>query len=380
MTCGQRYLNDRVYLAPMQADPLRRNNFDLLRLLAATQVAFLHGAEHLHVESILDLARKTLLLPGVPIFFVISGFLVTASYERSPSLVQYFANRFLRVYPALWFCFAIALSLVLYYQLPYDTRTLLLWCAAQVTVGQFWNPDFVRGWGVGVMNGSLWTIPVELQFYIAIPILYLLARAVRPAVQRLGGDLHVMAVVLVALGCYTSWSHGQFKPSDEALTAKLYGVTLIPWLYYFLVGLFLRRVHALKPSYFEGKVLHWGAAFVAWTVFAHYVLQWKVEGNYLNSVSIFIMGGATISLAFTKPDLSNKLLHHNDISYGMYIYHMIIVNLFIANGFTGTLGALVTMLVCTFALGFASWKLLEKPALALKKSSLLQPGKKKVAF
>jgi peptidoglycan/LPS O-acetylase OafA/YrhL len=40
---------------------------------------------------------------------------------------------------------------------------------AQLSIVQFYNPDFLRGYGVGVLNGSLWTISVELQFYVMLP-------------------------------------------------------------------------------------------------------------------------------------------------------------------------------------------------------------------
>jgi len=68
------------------------NNFDLLRILAATQVLYFHTIFHLKIDA----PSWTLVFqyfPGVPIFFVISGYLVSASYERSESLMRYFWNR-----------------------------------------------------------------------------------------------------------------------------------------------------------------------------------------------------------------------------------------------------------------------------------------------
>mgnify|MGYP001238677287 CR=1 FL=1 len=55
-----------------------RNNFDLLRLFAALQVALEHSSVHLqHSYAILDMLA---LFPGVPIFFFLSGYLIFGSY------------------------------------------------------------------------------------------------------------------------------------------------------------------------------------------------------------------------------------------------------------------------------------------------------------
>jgi peptidoglycan/LPS O-acetylase OafA/YrhL len=81
-----------------------KNNFDLIRLFAALQVV------QFHLFRVLSLPAKpnaiTFILgqfPGVPIFFVVSGFLVTQSYRYgSGNIDSYFARRALRIYPALW--------------------------------------------------------------------------------------------------------------------------------------------------------------------------------------------------------------------------------------------------------------------------------------
>ena len=65
-----------------------QNNFDIIRLIAALQVAIVHGVEHLGLRlPFHDVSFEILkAFPGVPIFFVISGFLISASYDRSRSL------------------------------------------------------------------------------------------------------------------------------------------------------------------------------------------------------------------------------------------------------------------------------------------------------
>ena len=64
----------------MQID--RNNNFDLIRLLAALQVLFWHGAVHLGIMPRFGIFKEILFqLPGVPIFFTISGFLISYSLK-----------------------------------------------------------------------------------------------------------------------------------------------------------------------------------------------------------------------------------------------------------------------------------------------------------
>ncbi len=75
-----------------------KNNFDLIRLFAAFQVALVHVFHIMEIETawvgsfILHLLY---LFPGVPIFFFISGFLISRSYEnnsclRSFSSIEYY--------------------------------------------------------------------------------------------------------------------------------------------------------------------------------------------------------------------------------------------------------------------------------------------------
>ncbi len=75
---------------------LRSNNFDFIRLLAAMQVAVSHANGHLESELSIPLLSY---FPGVPIFFLVSGFLISLSYERSGSISVYALNRVLTCTP-----------------------------------------------------------------------------------------------------------------------------------------------------------------------------------------------------------------------------------------------------------------------------------------
>ena len=78
----------------------KRNNFDLLRLLMALSVFFAHSAILTQSIQLRPLAYVFKASVAVDVFFVISGFLIFMSYERTNSLKDYFVKRVRRIYPA----------------------------------------------------------------------------------------------------------------------------------------------------------------------------------------------------------------------------------------------------------------------------------------
>src|ERR1700730_1291216 len=183
-------LNEQVQLP---AD-WRVNNFDLIRLLAALQVAVVHAIMYLKPAGFLHLVQFGLnLFPGVPIFFVISGLLISKSYEQSDSIRQYYQNRCLRIFPALWVCLTASLGVICAMGIGFlgtvSTHDWLLWWAAQMSMFQSYGGDFLEPFGGGGLNSSLWTIPVELEFYLFLPALYGLLQ-----LRRRRGHTLVLAV------------------------------------------------------------------------------------------------------------------------------------------------------------------------------------------
>jgi peptidoglycan/LPS O-acetylase OafA/YrhL len=88
------------------------------------------------------------------------------------------------------------------------------------------------------------------------------------------------------------------------------------------------------------------------------------------------LGLMVISCAYSVRRLSSRLIKGHDISYGIYIYHMVIINVFIELNWTGSLLFMGFAVVSTLAAANLSWMLVEKPMLGLKKHAL-RPVKRK---
>jgi peptidoglycan/LPS O-acetylase OafA/YrhL len=230
------------------------NNFDLIRLFAASQVVVNHMLHHLSLAdaTFSNYNRVFNFLPGVPIFFFVSGFLISASYARSRSGRRFFANRALRIFPALWACFALSVLSVWAFgyfdEVAVGAGAFAPWALAQLSIVQFYNPGFMRDYGVGVLNGSLWTISVELQFYLLVPVLFFFfRRSVALAVAIFGLFVAVnLTQSLVVQPVYGASIH-----------ALLLSVTFLPWIAMFMLGF---SVHAWWPrlqGLFVGRFWIW---------------------------------------------------------------------------------------------------------------------------
>jgi peptidoglycan/LPS O-acetylase OafA/YrhL len=346
----------------------RVNNFDLLRLLAAVQVVIIHSLTMLKVPGANVAVFRVALqfFPGVPIFFVISGFLISKSYEQSSSLRDYYRNRCLRIFPALWVCLVVTAAVIVIGAINLvGTATRLDWLgwwAAQMSLFQQYNPDFLQAIGIGKINASLWTIPVEFEFYLLLPAIYAALR-----LRGRAGDAIFALLLAGSLGSHFILSHPLLFPG---IPPHIYMVdTLVPYLWIFLVGVLMQRHWSRVRGVLAGRALWW---------FLGYVLLCSISKRFhINvgsaDVSIFLLlplAALTISIAVSAPTLSDRILRHNDISYGTYIYHMLLINLMLLLGVRADIPAVLGVLAISLGLGALSWVCVERPFLRLKRGSL----------
>jgi peptidoglycan/LPS O-acetylase OafA/YrhL len=164
------------------------------------------------------------------------------------------------------------------------------------------------------------------------------------------------------------WGAAQY---GGVLAYELVGVSFVPWIYMFLFGLLFQRNFALIHRAAGGKFLPLLIVYCLVCWFAGSGLGWTF-GNAVNPVLFVILSFLIFAAAYSNAGLSDRLLKRNDISYGIYIYHMPVVNFLLAVGMVGSKLGLSIAIALTIALAYGSWTLIERPALALKKHPLYQ--------
>jgi peptidoglycan/LPS O-acetylase OafA/YrhL len=328
------------------------NNFDALRLAAAVTVvlthAFLIGEGSLAHDPLMMATggQCTIGVVGVFVFFAISGYLVTQSFEATGSTARFLAKRALRIYPGLAFCLLL-LALALG---PLETsmaRGAYLadpntwgYVGANLAMYIDWNTlPGVRftGWDAGaVVNGPLWSLPCEVLMYLMVAALGSLG-LLR---LRIIGALIALGLVGIAF--------------DTASSGWLLGSAL--WmLSFFAAGMALYKLRD-RPIYAPRYAALALACLVLGSALRLFIPAFALFGSYL-----------VLSLAFAGKKVI-PAARFGDLSYGLYIYGWPI-----EQAVTRALGGaapwwevFALSLPAAAACAFCSWHLVEGPALRLK--------------
>jgi peptidoglycan/LPS O-acetylase OafA/YrhL len=336
----------------------RDNNFNLIRLLAALSVLFSHSVGILGLpaerEFFFDHVGLSLAEMAVDVFFVTSGFLVTASLMNRRDVIAFLWARALRIYPALW----VMLVLTVFVLAPSLTsRSLSNYYTAQGTAEYFAKCATLIG-GVryalpGVFdtmplksefNGSLWTLPIELRLYLYLAAGWLiLAAAPARRFRAMTVIAPIACAVFLAIILRGRLFGNPFNSGDIRVFMFLHGTTLYLW----------RDKVSLRPSILFAAIgCLFLAAFNRSTFFVAYVV---------------CLAPLVMHLAYLPAGRIRSFNAWGDVSYGVYIYAFPIGQT-LAFLFPGiSLPAMVALSgSATISIAALSWTLIEKRALALK--------------
>lgn len=339
----------------MNTSPERENNFDLLRLVFASSVLFWHlfvlsRAPAMEVFSLVFSASI-----GVKGFFVISGYLVMMSYERSSSLRDYAEKRLRRIYPA-YAAVVVASALagsVLTTLSPaeYFSAEVLRYLGANLIFLNFIAPNLpgvFAGQAYTEVNGALWTLKIEVMYYAFVPVLaWLMVRF---------GRWRTLIGCYALAAAYSAVMVEMHRRTSADIWLQLQR-QLPGQLGYFLIGagLYLGR-NAIDAARWRVLVLLSLPICLAVSVFEVPLVTVLFEPAALGILVIY---------AATVVRHLGNFARYGDFSYGVYIIHFPVIQALVAYGVFAQAPwiAFAATLILVTALSALSWHAIERPCL-----------------
>lgn len=348
-------------IAEGAANSARQNNFNLLRMIAATAVLVSHafpisfGPDSPEpLAAVLGISLGTL---GVVTFFAISGYFISSSFQNRGSVLQFAVARALRIYPGLLSVLILTVLVLgpMFTKLPlpdylldahtltYIPKNLVLWPLQYDLPGVFTTTPYPAA-----INGSLWTLVYEVGCYtivVVVGVVGLASGGWRFAVFLLAyGGWYLAAILLLRSG----GDHLTILRNFHELSLPfVIGMALFQWRE--RVGFRLPILVLLALA----AVLSHGHSWFTQV----FVLAWSYGVMYLGFLR-------------WKPLLAYNSL--GDYSYGMYIYafpvEQSVASVHVA---PGPAAMVVFSLPLTLLLAVFSWHCIEERALS-HKSAVIQ--------
>lgn len=326
------------------------NNFDLIRVFLAI-IVFI---EHIDVLSQINgfLVISKIVNAGIAVdsFFVVSGFLIFMSFESSSSIKSYFLKRIKRILPAyvvvvlfcaFLFAFLSSASFGEYFNftwIKYVFFNLLFLNFIQPTLPHVFENNFMQA-----INGSLWTIKIEVMFYISVPIIWIfLSRYNKIIVITL---IYMGAVVYSELFSFLADKYNTkiFLILEKQLPGQLAFFISGALLYYYY-------------NFFHKK------SFIILIVAILALFLHKFFDLYV----IYPIALAIVIIYFTSIfKYLGNFGKYGDLSYGIYIWHFPIIQIFIHLNLLNNFPIIgyVSLIFSVFLMAFLSWHFVEKPFL-----------------
>lgn len=334
----------------------RRNNFDAIRVLAASAVIYGHAHPITDTPDLVFFGSSVQSF-AVKVFFVVSGFLVARSWASDQNTWRYLSKRVLRIFPALLLLLSLTilvlgptmttLPLAEYFRHP---LTAMYFAYNVVLYPVYHLPGVFTGNPYpGAVNGSLWSLPAEFLMYLVFPLVFLAGRLLRA-----NWLLVLFTISLCAASLYF------VRVSPPASPFVFFGTGLPSVLdagpYFFLGAIF--SVTAMR------KLLDTGVALFLIAL----LLFLQPQGALWMELSLYLVAPyCVLSLAIKASPFLQSFGRWGDPSYGIYLYGWPIQQVachFIPN--LSAIGNTLIALPLAVLAAYGSWHLLEKRALALK--------------
>jgi len=323
------------------------NNFDLLRLILSIIVVIVHTAELSQIEAMARFSRYFSSVIAVDSFFIVSGFLIFMSFDNSSSLYSFAIKRVRRIAPA--------------YSVVILLSSLILFFVSTKSFDNYFNIEFIRyiffnlltlnflqptinglfaDNNIQAINGALWTIKIEVSFYIIVPIIgYLLHKTNKLFILTTIYTLSI-SYSLILFWLYQTSSLEIYLKLEKQIFGQLAFFVSGALIYYFYDTFKKRSIYLLIISI----IILWVHHFI-------------INIYFLYPIALAI----SIIYFATQFKYLGDFGKYGDISFGIYIWHFPIIQVFVHyHLFDNLLLGLILLIISLLTISLLSWHFIEK--------------------
>ena len=284
----------------------KENAFNAIRFLLCLVVVFSHTLGHFAISNKFFLNGHI----AVSVFFIISGFWVTKSYFASKDLKIFFVKRMKKIFPMYYFS-VLTFSLICFYFSGLDAKEYF---CAEYFKYLFWNftflnfvhPSLPGCFSGNAVNGALWTIKIEIGFYIILPVIIFIWRKLK----KLQKNIFLVALYVLSVAynmILNSFAEKWHLPTQ--LSYQLPG-----FISFFVSGMLI----FFNWNFFL-KVRNFLIIPAIFLYFLHYFTETEIL--FPAALAIIIVWAA---LFFKKLSCIGKEI---DFSWGIYLFHFPIMQI-----------------------------------------------------
>lgn len=262
---------------------------------------------------------------GVPLFFIVSGFVISLSSEGR-TFRQFVSARFIRLFPVFWLCVSITTICIFFLNKNEHISWARYFANLTMIPSLFGNQPFIEG--------AYWSLGSELKFYCVVAIFLLLKPILNISLQK------ISLVLSIPLLYYTLY----YNPYHWSLLQNILGT--IFYLFsggfsqYFLAGILFYEIYKNEKNYYT---------YIALLIYYIVAVLQAFDYMYTEDNPIIVMFYITLffsvflaislrkinnsSLSFFGKDYRKTLITMGAITYPLYLLHGNIIYIL-----TGTFG------------------------------------------
>lgn len=342
----------------------RKNNFNIIRFCAAIMVMAGHMGTLIGVSP-LNFLGTSLNGEGIAIFFLIGGYLITKSWHADPHVPHYVIKRAFRILPSLigyvvaaTFVFGPFLS-VLSAKDYFASPLIGAYLKNIAFYVNFSLPGvFLQNPYMGVVNGSLWSLPVEVLMYFLVPVILIIISRFHKNTKWYDVSLAAITGLICAL--------------------RMAQMLLFPEWHFVVYNVDFAQVVAIVPYYFIGMLytlpsLKKRLNLQVASVLLLLSLNMSMSAAKMEMLRLIVIPYFVFSLAFAESPYFCKLFSKYELSYGMYLYgffvQQAVIQIWGVQRFSFTILLLISIII-TICLSWLSSAFIERPAEKLKNNVL----------